>query len=363
MDVFGKIVAPEVPKDVDIPCGTGVELSNDGVLALAAIDGRVVLIKNRLYVKPILEISGDVTGQNEPINFPGDVIIDGNVLDGGAVNAIGKIVIKGNVVHADLISGGEIKVRGNIMNSFLRAGAAKLNVEKSFQLLQQSINQTKQLVSAIKHMKNNLHEEDSNKRDPLFVKLLLTEERFSSLPRTLENAIKELTKTQEIEPLFTPLILKELNNLLNYLLKPMSVDIIRNINFILRSLKEPVQDLAEFKEGMEFNNADITCKYVQYSILQATGTVTVTDKGSYMSTIEALSNINLLGLEGNILGGYIKTNRSLSAAKIGNKLEIKTRIVVPDRKQVQATKIYPGTCIIEACVDGFQEESYLAGFI
>lgn len=341
IDIFGNFVDPEIPKDVHILCGPGVELVEEGMKAVAAIEGRALLVDNRLCVLPLLEIEDNLVGKNGAVTFPGDVIVRGNVLDGASINAQGKVFIQGNVVHGEVSAGGEIVIQGNVINSFVRAGAVKINLEKALNYVQETVAQGQKLLEALKLIKYHLHEEGPDKRDYIYCKILLNK-KFQKLPTIIKMAGEELERIQDLELLYIPQLRGLVKHLEEFITQSSSVDFLISLERLLTNIEENQKALERFSQEMEFSSAPISCHYTQYSLLQASGSIEVTEKGSYMSTLEAGGDIILKGANGNILGGVIKTGGSLTAHKIGSEMEIKTKIIVPSKYRIRAIKIYGG---------------------
>jgi uncharacterized protein (DUF342 family) len=93
--VTGAAIPATRGKDCDLVVGKNVKLSEDGLSAMAEINGQVLLIGGKINVEPIYTIPGDVNLRTGNILFLGTVIVRGNVEDGFSVKAAGNIVIFG----------------------------------------------------------------------------------------------------------------------------------------------------------------------------------------------------------------------------------------------------------------------------
>ncbi|MBN1649359.1 MAG: DUF342 domain-containing protein [Spirochaetales bacterium] len=113
--VKGKIIPAKDGVDVKINIGKNVKLSQDGMTAVAAINGQVVIASDKLNVEPIYVVQGNVnlkTGGN--VIFLGTVLVKGSVDDGFKVKAAGNIEVMGTVGKADLDAEGDIIVHQGI---------------------------------------------------------------------------------------------------------------------------------------------------------------------------------------------------------------------------------------------------------
>jgi uncharacterized protein len=124
--VTGKLLPAKDGEDVKFELGKNVSLSDDGMTALASINGQVMLSNNKISVEPVYVVPGDVnlkTGGN--VIFLGTVIVKGNVEDGFKVKAAGNIEIMGNVGKSELDAEGDVIVHQGITGKgegLVRAG-------------------------------------------------------------------------------------------------------------------------------------------------------------------------------------------------------------------------------------------------
>ena len=124
--VTGRLLPAKDGKDIVFEVGKNVKLSDDGITAIAAINGQVLTLGGKLNVEPIYVVPGDVnlkTGGN--VTFLGTVLVKGSVADGFKVKAAGNIEVMGNVGKAELDAEGDIIVHQGVSGKnggFLRAG-------------------------------------------------------------------------------------------------------------------------------------------------------------------------------------------------------------------------------------------------
>ena len=124
--VTGRLLPAKDGKDIVFEVGKNVKLSEDGITAVASINGQVITLLGKLNVEPIYVVPGDVnlkTGGN--VTFLGTVLVKGSVADGFKVKAAGNIEVLGNVGKAELDAEGDIIVHQGISGKnggFVRAG-------------------------------------------------------------------------------------------------------------------------------------------------------------------------------------------------------------------------------------------------
>jgi hypothetical protein len=112
--ISGRIIPARDGKDVKLSTGSNTHLSADGLQIISDINGQAIFKNNKVQVEPVLEINGDVDLTSGDINFPGNVIIYGNVNDTFKVYSGANVEIKGNIGKADVVAEGNIVVRQGI---------------------------------------------------------------------------------------------------------------------------------------------------------------------------------------------------------------------------------------------------------
>jgi len=113
--VTGRTTPATSGKDCEIPIGKNVKLSDDGLQAIAEINGQVLLLGQKINVEPIYTVGGDVDMRTGNILFLGTVFVKGNVGDGFSVKAAGNIEVFGNVGKCVLDAEGDIVVHQGIL--------------------------------------------------------------------------------------------------------------------------------------------------------------------------------------------------------------------------------------------------------
>lgn len=118
--------------DISLPIGNNTIPSSDELSLLSQIDGHAIYRNNQVDVEPVLVINGDVDYEIGNIDFPGSVMIKGNVLDGFEVKSSGNIQIKGYVERANIKAAGDIIVEGGIIGKSKGMVQAKGSIFANF---------------------------------------------------------------------------------------------------------------------------------------------------------------------------------------------------------------------------------------
>lgn len=102
-------------KDIPLPLGKNVKVGDDGLSILAAMNGQVMLVNDKVTIEPVMEVAGVNLKTGGNIKFLGTVIVKGNVEDGFSVEASGNIEVSGNVGSCYLHSDKDIIVSQGII--------------------------------------------------------------------------------------------------------------------------------------------------------------------------------------------------------------------------------------------------------
>ncbi len=112
--VYGRYIPASDGKDLEIGLGKNVTIADNGSTVIATASGHVMLRNGKITVDTVLVIPGNVDARSGNVNALGSVVVKGNVEDGFSVTAQGKIEVNGYVGKANLNAGGDISVSRGI---------------------------------------------------------------------------------------------------------------------------------------------------------------------------------------------------------------------------------------------------------
>ena len=110
MDVHGKVLDGKYGRNPMNPSGTGTRFNADKTMLLAAVDGNVDVKHGKININEVLTVSGGVDFSTGSLEFPGDIIVYGDVLSGFVIKSGGSIVIRGIVEGAHLDAQSDIVI-------------------------------------------------------------------------------------------------------------------------------------------------------------------------------------------------------------------------------------------------------------
>lgn len=115
MRLDGKPIMPRTVQAAKAPGGLNTTLTEDGLRLIATMDGHLEYSNGAFYVRPVLEIRGDVDYSTGNIDFIGDVQIAGDVRENFSVRATGSITVDGIVEAASVESGGDMTITRGVV--------------------------------------------------------------------------------------------------------------------------------------------------------------------------------------------------------------------------------------------------------
>lgn len=112
-DVTGKVLAPKRGKELPPLKGEGFRMTEDKKQYYALIDGiiEVDTQEQKLMIRNLYTVSGDVDASVGNIQFNGDVNIAGNVQSGFSISATGSVVIDGHCEGCQIEAGRDVIIR------------------------------------------------------------------------------------------------------------------------------------------------------------------------------------------------------------------------------------------------------------
>lgn len=115
INVFGEAIS-FYGMDISIPMGKNTYSSKDGLSLLAAKEGIATVINGKISVLDIHHIHGSVGTHVGNVKYDGSVYIEGDIISGFKVEALGDIYIAGNVEGACVYSrGGNVIIKKGVI--------------------------------------------------------------------------------------------------------------------------------------------------------------------------------------------------------------------------------------------------------
>ncbi len=341
LTVTGREIPAGEPKDIEIMVGEGVSLISQGEKAVATASGRPVLVgKNKIIsIVPELTIPGNVDIHTGHIEFKGDVIIRGDVMEGLMVRSTGRVTVLGHVYSGHILASGDVIIGQNLVGGTIAAGGEAAFFSRFLPVLTNLHNALHNLLEAVVQLKKNpvFSTQDLHiKGDGNLVKLLI-DIKFKEIPKMLEslqNYLKSLL--YQLNPEVTECI--ELMNAKLVGLGPLnikSLDELSEIGDKQATIIKIGQDALE-------TIANVTVKYSQNAMIEATGSICITGTGSYHTNLYAGRDIAINGI---CRGGVLRATRKITAAELGSSTAVVTKVETNRGGKIRAGLVFPNVFI------------------
>ncbi|GHU47864.1 polymerase [Clostridia bacterium] len=116
-DVRGTVLHQVPGKPAKVTIGKGTALTEDGKSIVASFDGNLKWEKSYFTIDEILTIPGDVDASTGNIDFLGDIVVRGNILENFTVKSDKNIVVNGSVNNCTVFAQGELEVKLGAVNA------------------------------------------------------------------------------------------------------------------------------------------------------------------------------------------------------------------------------------------------------
>lgn len=326
--VLGMAIAPPPVEDVELVAGKGVQLTADGLTAVAATAGQPRAIpqdkKVILEVLPLLVHSGDVDLSSGNLSFQGSLVIEGNVCEGMSVTASGDVRVRGYVTRAAIRAEGFLVVRGNVHSSTLAAGGKESLSTEILPALQELHHLVTQLTAALVQIQRNPAFARISP-DPEIIFRALVGARFKQIPESVKK-LKALIQAIPAEMAGEKLLcLAQSAERVLLALRP-SAPIAQEISLVREMLEGVIEEYSTPRlRGM------VELAYVLNSVIEATGPVKVSGAGCYNTMISTTGPVVVKGV---FRGGEIRAGGNVFVGELGSAHGAKSRIVVPAKARI-----------------------------
>ncbi|WP_271812648.1 DUF342 domain-containing protein [Clostridium beijerinckii] len=324
MNIFGKVIEREYIRSLPIDASKGCKIENNDIIAL--IDGKAHIANRSVSVNPIYTVES-VNMETCNIKFYGDVEVYDSVQDNMFVSAGGSLDVSQNVNMANVVTGGEITILGNTINSKILSGQVDIRKKEYSDVLTEFKNI---LVSMIEYI-NGLNLQSFERKD--FVKTL-TEKNFGSFQKVALNIIslniKNKTKRSKLVDFIKGKILG------------LNILEIKSI-YDLKTLLSILDNEIDYYDKNIIVPLDIRIGYCQECEIKSTGNIIIGGKGEYTSKLTAMKDIIFTRSDSVARGGVISAGQNISLGVVGSRAYIPTTLMVPQYGRITAAKAYANT--------------------
>ncbi|BCZ46236.1 hypothetical protein psyc5s11_23030 [Clostridium gelidum] len=326
-NVCGEILKKKAIRNRPIKIGEGCKIEGNKIIATKT--GRPSSKNGVICVNNMYKIQ-DVDMKSGNIYFVGDVNISGNVKEGMTVKSGRLLTIGKNVDVATIIARDGINIRGNAIKSTILTGQVDMEKKLYLDKLNEYKDNIVKLISAV----DKLNESSKGSRKISELVKILIESRYKNIPKLSLGII-----THNI------CIDSESSELADFIRnKMMGLNILKisSLND-LEILKELIENEIDLLEDNLIISADINLPYCQDSIVKATGSIIISDKGEYVSTLTAFKDIIFIRADAVARGGTISARGNIKLGTVGSPAGVTTKLEVLKDGVITANIAYSNT--------------------
>lgn len=341
MDVYGHPIPGEPLKTIELVAGEGAKISDDGLQIIATASGLPSLQSGVVRVTNVFELPGDADVSTGNITMDGDIIIKGNVMDNVKVQSnTGVVVVNGLVSGGIVRTGGSITVLKNVVRSQLYAGGISVMQIRLLNSLRKTASQLEALevaYNAIVSQAENIPFENLIRH--------LVELKFNDLPRDIRQLASELDEAKK-EASSHVEDYEALTQTIERCLiiqgpGPFKLNDLAQLQELRKNVGERI---VEF-ESQTAVESDIKVGYLQNSKVEASGTVEVTGKGCFYSTVLAGNGFKIPA--GVFRGGQVTVNEgTIMAKELGGPKGIATVAQVLRTGSIVSSLVHPNVTVV-----------------
>ena len=336
-DVTDRELTVPAVKDARIRPGKGVTVDDQGIMAIATVDGAPhvdsdgnVEVRHELVLEVVDTVCGDV-------EFNGSIRVEGDVGEGRRIIARDEIFIEGNVDRGHLESGGSMTVQGSIMSSVLRAGGERAVAATIADRVLELPRALGVVAAQARQMRDSGAARGTEVSHGLSIQLVLERIHRGVLP----NIGSVLEDLREAGPAHAPAA--ERVGRWHRMLSTSA-----NIGLTIEQYQEIVVEVgalaADVQRATE-QPADLVVSYMQTSEAEATGTVTLTGRGIFNSRIVAWGGMEADHHEAVFRGGSILSHGRVHVREVGSPAGAKTSVQLAVGAKLEADRAYAGTVV------------------
>ena len=326
MNVFGKAIKREYIRKPPINISNGCKVENNNIIAL--IDGKAHIANRNVSVNPVYTVES-VNMDTCNIKFYGDIEVYNSVDDNMSVKAGGSLDVSQNVNTSKVVTGGEITILGNAINSHILSGQIDIRKKEYSDVLVEFKDIVLNMIDSINELNlNSLKFETSD-----FIRTL-TEKKFSDFQKVALNIvslnIKNKTKRNKLVDFIK-------DKVLGYNILKMSS--FKDLSTLINILENEI----DYYDKNIIVPLDIRIGYCQDCDIKSTGNIVIGGRGEYISKLTAMKDILFTKADSVARGGILSAGENISAGIVGSKAHIPTTLIVPKYGKISAALAFKNT--------------------
>jgi len=326
INVFGQTLKREHIRKMPINATKGCKIEGNNIISL--IDGKAHIANRNVSVNPIYTVES-VNMKTCNIKFHGDIEVYNSVDDNMYVSAGGSLDVSQNVNTSNVVTGGEITILGNAMNSKILSGQIDIRKKEYVDVLSQFKNIVLKIIDSI----NALNINSSKFENKDFIRTL-TENNFSDFQKIALNIVSLNIKNKI-----------KYNRLLEFIKHKVLGYNILNLDSVndLLNLINILDNEIDYYDKNIIVPLDIRIGYCQDCDIKSTGNIIIGGKGEYVSKLNAMKDILFTRPDSVARGGILSAGKNISAGIVGSRAHIPTTLMVPNYGKISVARAFRNT--------------------
>ena len=333
--VKGKELNPTRPKDITLRGGNGVIIEDDGKIARCIKAGKSEKVGAgniaNICINGKLEINSDVDIKIGNVKFNGNVVVNKSVKEAMEVAAKEDIFVNGDCHFAEIKSGNNIAIKGNVISSKIESGNRNIIIRNPGEDIKPIADSIATIISQV---------ELSCQGAPVSV----------VYPQGIGVKVKEILNSecqklpQDIYSFIIALKSSQYDCLIEKMDEVMSTlkVFLGNCNSIktlehLYKIKAFLSGLTYYAQDEKIIEGNIILTYAANSDIHAKGSINITDKGCFNCSIWANDRVFINGV---VRGGEIHSEKMVEINQVGSEMGVPTTISVPDKGVIKIKQIF-----------------------
>ena len=326
INIFGKVVKREYIRKMPINISNGCKIEDNNIIA--TIDGKAHIANRNVSVNPVYTVES-VNMNTCNIKFCGDIEVYNSVDDNMSVNAGGSLDVSQNINTSSVVTGGEITILGNAINSKILSGQIDIRKKEYSDVLVEFKNIVLKIIDSINELNLNSIKFETND----FIRTL-TEKKFGDFQKLALNIvslnIKNKTKRNKLVDFIK-------DKVLGYNILEMN-----SINDLF-TLINILENEIDYYDKNIIVPLDIRIGYCQDCNIKSTGNIIIGGRGEYISKLTAMKDILFTKSNSVARGGILSAGGNISAGIVGSKAHIPTTLIVPKYGRISAAIAFTNT--------------------
>lgn len=359
LDVFGKEMVPQQPKELLVRLGRDVQMGAEGQI-IALQEGRPSIkgqdIKT-VEVTRVYQIDENIDILTGNVFFLGDVQVNGDICEHMTVEAAGNIYVSGNVYSAQAVSTQDIYIRGNTFNSEILSGQLGSSLSQLHHLLKELTTHFVDLSQAAKQTLEALGKKGGQVPLGRLLQMLLDSKfkMIGQLVQELNQRIEEMGK-RGVRRNDYALLQRSLQQFTQADIL-LSLRSLHPLQGVVQMLKKELMKLEE----STWDESEVLLGSSTNCTIKANGNVIFTGKGMVNSQINAGKDCIFNHPQSVIKGGEIIANENIMAQEVGSETGAIPHLQAG--KSIKAKRIYNGRIKIKDAIYNIEQPHQMVKFV